>query len=271
MSRVYWQNGGWFAIPNLFADDPMPRSAYAVAVMAILCRYADGDGKAWPGKKRIAAMAGMSVRRADGAVKELVESGWLSVVEKQRDDGGNATNDYALSTPHRMRVHSRTGCGYPPAQDAPNSDLSESDLMKKTTSAATASAFLAFWTGYPRRIGKHAAELKYAAALKHGAAHDEIMAGVARLVAKIAKDGTAPQYVPHPATWLFQERWKDEDYRPPTREQRPEKTCPSCHKSIVGRCCLECGWYDGKEADDAKYGAAKSAAVGAKAAPGPAG
>ena len=64
--------------------------------------------------------------------------------------------------------------------------------------------FAIFWAAYPRHTAKPAALRAYKGALKR-TKHDEIMAGVRRLVASKPD----PQFTPHPATWLNQDRWND--------------------------------------------------------------
>ena len=70
-------------------------------------------------------------------------------------------------------------------------------------------AFDVFWEAYPRKIGKPAALLKFrtknctpilTTLLKAIDAHKKSQQWV--------KDGG--EYIPHPATWLNQERWDDE-------------------------------------------------------------
>lgn len=69
------------------------------------------------------------------------------------------------------------------------------------------SQFDEFWTRYPRKVGKGAAQKAYAKAVK-AIAHDDLMFALSRQLAGIeAKD---PQFRPHPATWLNSERWNDE-------------------------------------------------------------
>lgn len=68
-------------------------------------------------------------------------------------------------------------------------------------------AFDRFWQVFPRRTGKGAARKAFERAVaKVGV--DAVMAGAQRL----ADDPNLPeaQYVPHPATWLNQERWDDD-------------------------------------------------------------
>jgi hypothetical protein len=64
--------------------------------------------------------------------------------------------------------------------------------------------FDGFWDAYPRKVGKGAARRAYAVARKKadpglilGALAGAVFSGEAR-------------YIPHPATWLNQERWEDE-------------------------------------------------------------
>lgn len=65
-------------------------------------------------------------------------------------------------------------------------------------------AFAAFWEAYPRKAGKGAARTAWVRALTKATAA-EIMAGLER-----HQFDTRPEYRPHPATWLNQERWADE-------------------------------------------------------------
>lgn len=69
--------------------------------------------------------------------------------------------------------------------------------------------FAEFWKSYPRKVGKAAAEKAWTKALGASPA-DVILSGLYAYVWP-----NDPQYIPHPATWLNQHRWKDE---PPPRK-----------------------------------------------------
>jgi hypothetical protein len=69
--------------------------------------------------------------------------------------------------------------------------------------------FLEFWQRYPRPAGKGAARKAWAAALAK-AAPGQILAALDR-----AAWNPDPRYIPHPATWLNQERWTDAAPRDP--------------------------------------------------------
>jgi hypothetical protein len=67
--------------------------------------------------------------------------------------------------------------------------------------------FEGFWESYPRKTGKGAARAAWQKAVAKSP-HAEILAGLHRNRAALA--ALEERYVPHPATWLNQERWKDE-------------------------------------------------------------
>jgi hypothetical protein len=76
----------------------------------------------------------------------------------------------------------------------------------------TPCAFDEFWKLYPRRVAKKAAERAW---MKSGAERDlelfnEVLAGLRRAILFWQQKGTAPEYIPHAATWLNAERWTDE-------------------------------------------------------------
>ena len=76
--------------------------------------------------------------------------------------------------------------------------------------------FNQFWAAYPRRIGKGAARKSFDKASKI-ASHQEIMGGLfAQLPYFRSLD---PKFVPHPSTWLNQERWSDEPQQPRQNKQ----------------------------------------------------
>ncbi len=66
-----------------------------------------------------------------------------------------------------------------------------------------------FWAAFPRKVGKAAAVRKLEMVKKSGVKFTEIMAGVMRYHRSVAS--TEMQFITHPATWLHQGRWTDEE------------------------------------------------------------
>lgn len=72
-------------------------------------------------------------------------------------------------------------------------------------------AFDEFWSLYPRKVGKGAAKKAWLKIVKSNN-YFEILMGVRRL----ADDPNLPEmrFIPHPSTWLNEERWWDEPCAP---------------------------------------------------------
>ncbi len=67
--------------------------------------------------------------------------------------------------------------------------------------------FSAFYTAYPRRVGRRTAAQAYASAL--GRTSPEIILAACKAYS-VAMRGTEPQYIKHPSTWLNGDHFKDE-------------------------------------------------------------
>lgn len=93
----------------------------------------------------------------------------------------------------------------------------EQDKEKKKTSLGECEnpffndpAFVAFWKAYPRKVGKGAARKVWTRLKPDAALQERILKAVE--AAKRSPDWLreAGQFIPHPSTWLNQERWDDE-------------------------------------------------------------
>ena len=91
--------------------------------------------------------------------------------------------------------------------DLENGSLLANDSSTNTRACTREDDFEKFWAVYPRKVGKGAARRAFA----------KIRVPVGELIAAVEeqkrseqwrKDGG--QFIPHPATWLNQERWEDE-------------------------------------------------------------
>lgn len=79
-------------------------------------------------------------------------------------------------------------------------------------------SFEAFWSIYPRRVGKGTARKAFAKALRSVSYQTIIDAVLAQLPANLCRDD--PQFIPHPATWLNGERWGDDIEQPKQSQPR---------------------------------------------------
>lgn len=92
---------------------------------------------------------------------------------------------------------------------------------------AKPNGFERFWEAYPRKVGKGAARKAFDRAVCR--LRDQGDEGLPRMLAAIgeAKRGwDDPEFIPHPATWLNQERWDDEPAKPPDDRGRQHPMIP---------------------------------------------
>jgi uncharacterized protein YdaU (DUF1376 family) len=72
---------------------------------------------------------------------------------------------------------------------------------------------LTLYKAYPRHTAPEAAYVKIQKAL-NSRTFDELLLAVQAFKRKISREGTDPQYIPHPATWFNQGRYDDEEFKP---------------------------------------------------------
>ena len=84
-------------------------------------------------------------------------------------------------------------------------------------------AFEQFWSAFPRKVGKGAARKAFA--------HAITLTTLDAMLAALRWQVTQPQwirdggdYIPHPATWLNQERWEDEPMEQPQVQGKTART-----------------------------------------------
>lgn len=106
-------------------------------------------------------------------------------------------------------------------EDHVGDHVEEHTLAHASVSTRSAPGFDRFWSTYPRKVGKGAARNRWTrmsegdrkAALDAAELHAE----------RWRRERTEVRFIPHPATWLGQQRWLDDL----TTEARHEPTMPS--------------------------------------------
>lgn len=119
------------------------------------------------------------------------------------------TKSCASEVPDRAH-HSTRSCASPPS--LPIYEIKEGNQRRKSKGAqASPSLFQTFWEAYPRKVGKPAA-LRAWKKIKA----NEVEAILKAIVLwQRSEQWQSEKYIPHPATFLNQERWKDQ---PPKKE-----------------------------------------------------
>ena len=174
-------------------------------------------GSCFPSVATLMDETGLAERTVREALKALSKAGWLVKKERSTGSGRQTSNEYQALVPE--------GEG---AGDAPPEGVLEGDSKRanppnppRGEGDTWTSAFDIFWNGYPRKVGKPAALRAFKKALK-GKSDGQIAAiaiGLNIWRDFWEADGTEDRHIPHPSTWLNQERWND---RPPA--PKPKKT-----------------------------------------------
>ena len=166
---------------------------------------------------------------------ELIGAGYLERSESQshNDKGHLAGYDYitcdpsALAQePHKAEPHKvePTKANEPPKKTIPKEHYLEQEDYKERKElvvqaeivSPSSDVFDEWWDAYPLKKGKGAARVAYAKARKKVPA-DKLQGAV-----EVFRDdpNRGDTYLPHPTTWLNEERWDDEPYQEPGQKAR---------------------------------------------------
>lgn len=184
--------------------------AYHVIICLIYLR----DGPIALNEKGIAGSCNQHVNAFRSNLRKLVEKGKLVVNDgKISNPRANAEiarfraqPEHNLTTPKghqpckplkNKNSDGRTLLSFLPTEDSLTQGVEEKREISK-------GSFDEFWNAYPHKVGKAAARLKFAMAMRK-VLFSTLMDALARYVAK-----TDDRPWCNPATWLHQERWTDE-------------------------------------------------------------
>lgn len=226
----------------------------AIALYAILKKYANGDGESHPSMRRLAESLGYKTYRPlREAFDKLKSVGLVRTFPRYRDVDGQVSleksdrfniqtsNGYVIYDTVDTRRGYKKDRGAVPTGTPPRCETAPPRGAYRThelepvelepveldnTNAQTSGSsereprpdrFDEFWDAYPRKVGKKKARAKFAAAVKAAGDPQLVIDGARRL----ATDPNLPDpkdpdwgYIPHPTTWLNQGRWDDEEPLP---------------------------------------------------------
>lgn len=211
--------GKFTQFPNSWARDN--RIGFrAKGLLTLLMSHTDG----W----RI-SMQSIATTTPDGitairtAVQELEDAGYLTRTLVRNDKSQVEGSEWILADPFEEPVvESENPIGEKVftlenlmSENLMSGNLISENLTLKNTNIKEhnnkennmSSSFEAFWGVYPRKIGKGAARVAFEKAIKK-ASPITILAMAGAYANK--PDLPDLQFIPHPATWLNQERWTDD-------------------------------------------------------------
>jgi len=209
------------------AVDPCLSRGDLGCLAVILDRFNVQEGAAWPSINRLAKEAGISARNVVTCIKRLADLGYLAI------DSGSSTR----SNRYRPTFKATEADFSTEAQISTEPEFSDLlkpaslQVLKRTSYKHThrtypknlpskCTRFADFWQAYPRKTGsKQKAEKSWARQdLDHIA--DQLITNVTERAASDPR-WSDRQYIPHPLTYLNNQRWNDE-WTPQAR--RPSTT-----------------------------------------------
>lgn len=202
-------------------------SATAVRIFGTLARHGLDPDSCFPDHDRIGFLLHMSGRSVARPLRELEETGWIERFPRfsasgRLSDGyllhGSAQNCAANRAIGREPSAQISAVGSGEASLLEIEPVNESECLPAQKRAPS---FDDFWALFPRKTGKGAARKAWAKSITR--AHpDVILRGLVRYLDDPNRPD--PEFVPHGATWLNQDRWEDGPEPERTGGKRPTPT-----------------------------------------------
>jgi hypothetical protein len=173
-------------------------------VLLAIADHANDDGMCWPSMSHVAERCLLSTRQIQRITEQLVDYGLVSRERRKRPDGTLGTYTYTLNI-HRTPMSGPTGHPRPVVHRTP---VSAHNRHNRTVIEPTHDHFDRFWQLYPRKIAKQ----KCASWWQRNTdmVSPVILDGIQRWADYWQQSNTETRYIPHPYTWLTQERWYDD-------------------------------------------------------------
>lgn len=189
--------------------------AHTYSVFAYLCRRINAKtGECHPSVETISEATMVSRRQVQYALKELEQGGFVTRETRITAYGMTAGVTYRL--PQNPRTNGGARAAHGPrtgrASPAPKLDV-EPDENKRETTVSRApkvetQEFATFYERYPRHVGRSVAWKAWQKLDPQNGSVEAIMSGLERLRPEyLAKES---RFIPHPSTWLNEQRWTDE-------------------------------------------------------------
>ena len=196
-----------------------------------LADYASPEGICWPGMEVIAKRICLSRSQAQRVIHSLINEGVVSVIGNVYGGAPGSTRRYQINLQRLTGSIGATGstdaaegshlCGDRGRTHATQTVIEPS---LTTTSCSTGvlmpakqdrsmseMMFEQFWQYYPKKVGKKKAQDEFDKCKPDAELLAKMLASVSIQSQSVQWTKEARQFIPHPATWIHQKRWLDED------------------------------------------------------------
>ncbi len=201
--------------------DHFPEGGSRKLALLCLADYCDDSGgTCYPSIATLARRMCCSEQQARRHVHGLIKDGYVSVEPGTEHGGGRLSRHYRIAI-QRLSTTTRDS---PTTDDSPTMDGSRGlspvivegyhpwePIRHRTINEPSIidALFAEFWKAYPKKVGKPNA-LKAFRRIKPDRGYlDAMLVAITRQSASTQWQQASGQYIPHPSTWLNDERWKD--------------------------------------------------------------
>ena len=191
---------------EVFQDDRLTKIELRVLGAILTFRNRDTN-LSRPTRAQIGERCGYEITTVSRATTGLVNKGWLEKVGK---GGAGMATVYRLTVPEPETVSEpetvpESGTKRCPvrAENGVRTGHTNLPITDHIPTNNDQTLFDRFWKGYPRKVGKPNA-IK---AWKRIKDPDQVMEGLAAWVAHWKTEETDQRFIPHPSTWLNDERY----------------------------------------------------------------
>lgn len=205
-------NSGFIVLHRKFTDWEWYDDINTKTLFLHLLLMANWKDKKWHGitvkrgqfltsRDALSKQTGLSIQQTRTAIAKLISTNEVTK---------NTTPNYTLITVVNYDKYQNY---QPTNQPASNQRATnEQPLLNKDNNINNKyiCSFENFWDKYPRRVGKTKARSVYNRKASSPLKEKKIMEGLEKYLKKWRVEQTLMEYIPHPTTWLNQERWNDE-------------------------------------------------------------
>jgi hypothetical protein len=190
---------------------------------AVIFNLTHKNGFCWASNNYFANELNVSIRTIQRDIDKLIKHGFLNRVDELTARGKETKRLlYVMDAPIAIKPatgkqttpHAKNGApphvtfGTPPhAKNGTHNKQVINKTSKEIKNITKNVLFDAFWEMYPNKVGKGKAMSTWQKVMRE---EKNIMDALPRHVAQWVALGTEKKYIPHPATWLNQQRWLDE-------------------------------------------------------------
>ena len=202
---------GWIKLYRKFNDWEWHQEPNMVALFVHLLINANHEKQDWKGitiergqmifgRKRASLLTGISERSIRTCIERLKSTNELTI---------KTTNKYSIITLYNYNKYQTSKLENDQQNDQQTGKQTTTNKKLRNKEKEYSVHFEKFYDQYPRKIGKTQASKSWEKIPFSEEVFNEIMAGLANYI-KHEWKGKEMKYIPHAATWLNQERWKDE-------------------------------------------------------------